>query len=456
MQKEEEYKPLVDKIREDPSIKKKILDNLTDEQADEFLHTWEFFARSEQLPPEKEWSFWLYLAGRGAGKTRAGAEFIRQGVKNGIKMMGLIAPTAADARDVMVKGVSGILNVCWEKDVDNKGNIVGRPVYQPSKRSVVWENGALAMLYSADEPERLRGPQHERIWADELCAWRKPEAWDLAMFGLRIGQNPQAFVSTTPKPKKVIRELLNDPSTVVTKGTTYSNRANLSKSFFDQIIKKYEGTSLGKQELEGILLEEAEGALWTRELIEHNRKDRPDDKNNKGYSPDFFFTRIVVGVDPAITSSTESAETGIVVVGRGNDNHCYILADYSNQYKPGEWAQKSVIAYNIFKADSIVAEGNQGGEMVKHTIRTVSSNVPVTVVYASRGKAARAEPCQGLYEQGKVHHCDVFSELENQMCSWEPLSGDKSPDRLDALVWGITSCMIGTGVAESIKLKGFY
>lgn len=425
------------------------LATLSDEEAAALMRDWSFLARDEQLPPAGEWAFWLYLAGRGAGKTRTGAEWVRSLIKQGFKRGGLIAPTASDVRDVMVEGESGILATAWENDFDDFGNHMGKPIYEPSKRRLTWENGAMCTLYSADEPERLRGPQHEFIWADELCAWRRPETWDLAMFGLRLGKDPQAFISTTPKPKKLIIDLIKDPACAVTRGSTYSNRANLAPQFFEMVVKKYEGTRLGKQELEGLVLEESEGALWNRELLDTTRIPCVP-------GGDFWFTRIVVAVDPATTAKAESDETGIIVCGLGNNGHGYVLADYSGRYSPGQWAKQVARAYHTWQADVVVAEGNQGGEMVRHTIQTEDRNLNVQIVHASRGKAARAEPIAAKFEKGEAHIVGSIAELEDQLCVWEPLSGEESPDRLDAMVWGLTACLLGKGVTDSGKLAGFY
>ena len=423
--------------------------SLSPQEADAYIHDWDFLARKEQCLPEGLWTHWLYLAGRGAGKTRTGAETARMKVKRGCKRLGLIAPTASDARDVMVEGESGMLAVCWSGDYDVAGKYMGVPVYEPSKRRLTWENGAIATLYSADEPERLRGPQHDYIWADELCSWRRPETWDLAMFGLRLGAHPQAFISTTPKPKRLILDLMKDPNCVVTRGSTYDNRANLAANFFATVITKYEGTRLGQQELMGVVLEESEGALWSRELLDATRVQEFDWLNQA--------LRIVVAVDPATSSNaTESNECGIIVAAMDHNKHGYILADFSGVYTPGEWAKKAVMAFNAYGADRIVAEGNQGGEMVKHTIQTESPMVPVKIVYASRGKIARAEPVAALFEQGKAHMVGAHPDLEDQMCVWEPLSGDGSPDRLDAAVWALTELIIGKGVTGVGTLVGAY
>ncbi len=421
------------------------LASLSDIEAEQLLHDWEFLARPDQLPPPGDWRTWLFLAGRGAGKTRSGAEWIRAKVKAGYQRLALIAPTSADARDVMVEGTSGILSVSWQHDRDRAGKLVGLPNYEPSKRRLTWGNGAMATLFSAEEPERLRGPQHDAIWADELAAWKNAQdTWDMAMFGLRLGVNPQVMVSTTPKPIPLLRALLRDPTTEVTRATTYSNRANLADAFLAQIVKKYEGTRLGRQELAGELLEEAEGALWNRETIERARL--------KGPMPEF--RRIVVAVDPAVTAKAESNLTGIVAAALGVDGRGYVLADSSGRYSPDQWARKAIEQFDSLKADRIVAEGNQGGELVRHTIQSVRRNAPVTIVHASRGKQARAEPVAALYEQNRVFHAGTFNELEDQMATWEPLGDQPSPDRIDALVWALTSLMLGNPETKTTTVKG--
>lgn len=385
---------------------------------------------------------WLYCAGRGSGKTRTGAEYIRARVKEGYDRIAMIAPTAADARDVMVEGESGIMAVCWEGDRDCKGRRMGRPLYEPSKRRLTWANGAIATTYSADEPERLRGPQSSCIWADELASWRYPETWDMAMFGLRLGKDPRCFVSTTPKPVKLVRDLMKSPTTVITRGSTFDNRANLAPAFLDVIVRKYEGTRLGRQELYAELLDEASGALWKRNQIENNRVQAVPE-----------LQRIVVAIDPAVTHDKDSDETGIVVAALGRDGHGYVLEDLSGRYSPDEWARKAIGAYDRWKADRIIGEANNGGEMIQFTLRTTaqamkrdgirtSAELSYRAVHASRGKQARAEPIAALFEQNRVHHVGMFPELEDQMSNWEPLSGAASPDRVDALVWGIHELML--------------
>jgi len=417
-----------------PKQRKRLLSSLTEEQNDQILHDWRFWATTAQINPPGKWQYWLFLAGRGAGKTRAGAEWTREKVKEGYKYIALIAPTTSDVRKVMVEGPSGILATGWEHDVDNAGNKMGRPEYSPANRKITWANGAYATTFSAEEPDRLRGPQHDAIWADELAAWQyATDTWDMAMFGLRVGQDPRVMISTTPRPIPIIRELVKmDPLIcAITHSTTYQNRANLAPSFFDTIIQKYEGTRLGRQELRGEILEEAEGALWSRDLIEHALKPQTSE-----------YRRVIVSVDPSISDKASSALCGIVVAALGVDDRCYILEDASGRMSPDAWSRVVFRMYDKYKADRIIAEGNQGGELVRHTLNTVQPNTPISIVHASRSKQARAEPVAALYEQGKVTHIKPFPELEDQMCTWEPLGGDPSPDRLDALVWACYELML--------------
>jgi len=393
------------------------------DEAEQLLYAWSFNARPNQLPPPGSWRTWLLLAGRGFGKTRTGAETVRNFVQSGMyRRVGLIAPTAADARDVMIEGDSGILACCpsW-----------AMPLYEPSKLKLTWPNGAEAHIYSAEEPKRLRGPQHDFIWADELCSWKYPATWDMAMFGLRIGKDPRAIVTTTPKPSRLIKEILNDPNTAVTRGSTYDNQANLAAAFFDQIVRKYEGTRLGQQELMAELLDQAEGALWTRELLEQTRL---------GTYP--TLTRIVVAADPSVTSTENADECGMIVGGVAGE-HGYILEDLSKRMSPAATSRNAVNAYELWGADRIVAEANNGGDWIELGIRQVNKNVGYKKLHASRGKSARAEPVAALYEQKRVHHVGAFPELEDELCSWEPNSGMPSPNRLDAVVWAVTELMLG-------------
>ena len=417
-----------------------VIDALSTFEAERLGYDWDFLARPDQLPPAGNGSVWLYLAGRGSGKTRAGVEWVRRKIKQGSRRIALIAPTTSAARDVLIEGESGILAHAWEHDRDDLGNVIGRPMYEPSKRRLTWGNGAIATAFSAEEPDRLRGPQHDVVLADELAAWslikreslelQKSYAWDMAMMGLRIGKNPQAMIATTPRPIPILRELLRSPMCVVTRATTYANRRNLAPAFFQHIIAKYKGTRLGRQELEGDILEEAEGALWTRLMVEQARDGRKSE-----------LLRTVVAVDPALSATASSALTGIVVAGRGYDQRVYVLADLSGRFSPDSWARVAVNAYKQYNADRIVAEGNQGGELVRKTLQTVDANVPIAIVHARHSKQARAEPVAALYEQRRVTHIAPFPELDDQLCTWEPLCGEPSPDRLDAMVWAVSALM---------------
>jgi len=371
---------------------------------------------------------WLVLAGRGFGKTRTGAEWVRGQAERGqARRIALIAPTAADARNVMVEGESGLLAVSppWN-----------RPLYEPSKHRLTWPNGAIATTYSADEPERLRGPQHDALWADELAAWRYPAAWDMARFGLRLGEHPRAVVTTTPKPVRVLREVMAGKHTVISGGSTYDNRANLPAAFFDQIIAKYQGTRLGRQEIDAELLDDVPGALWSRRMIEDNRVEATP-----------ALKRVVIGVDPAVTSGEGADLTGIVAAGLGENGFFYVLEDASLRASPDSWARKSVALYHAHQADSIVAEINQGGDLVHSLLRTIDGSIGFRAVRASRGKHTRAEPIAALYEQNRVKHVGAtMPDLEDQMCSFTP-NTTESPDRVDALVWALTDLLRSGGAA---------
>jgi phage terminase large subunit-like protein len=388
------------------------------------------------------------LTGRGWGKTRTGAEWVRAKVcgptplaAGQARRIAIVAETAADARDVMVEGVTGILSA-HPKDF--------RPVYEPSKRRVTWPNGAVGTLFNAVEPDQLRGPQHDLAWSDELAKWRYArDTWDMLQFGLRLGTTPQQVVTTTPKPIPVLREIIASPDTVVTRGSTYDNRSNLAPSFFRQVVARYEGTRLGRQELNAELLEEAEGALWARSTIDSNRLSFTNDAELRAR-----MKRIVVALDPAATSEDGSAEHGIVVAGLGHDGHGYVLEDLSAHLSPDGAARKAIAAFDRWRADRIVGEVNNGGEWIGHTVATSAwamhaeglrntKEVAYKAVHASRGKQTRAEPISALDEQGRVHHVGSFPDMEDQMCTWEPLSGQRSPDRLDARVWALTELMLG-------------
>jgi phage terminase large subunit-like protein len=359
---------------------------------------------------------------------------VRQEVEAGrAKRVALVGRTAADVRDTMVEGESGLIA---------KSSPRCRPRWFPSKRRLVWPNGAIATSYSSDVPDQLRGPQHHIAWCDEIASYVYPaETWSNLLFGLRLGDRPRVVVTTTPRPIRIVRELLAERTTATTRGRTYDNAANLAHVFIDAVIRKYEGTRLGRQELEGLVLDDVPGALWTRAMLDGPGflvREAPE------------LRRVVVAIDPAVSSGEGSDETGIVVVGVGRGEkgreRGYVLADLSGRYSPSEWARKAIDAFERFKADRIVAEVNNGGDLVEANLRAAEGgkSVPYTAVHASRGKTIRAEPVSALYEQGRIHHVGAFPALEDQLCSWDSTGDEKSPDRLDALVWGLTHLMLAS------------
>jgi phage terminase large subunit-like protein len=410
--------------------------SLPEELAITFPHHWGIWGRPEQFAPPGDWRVWLLLAGRGFGKTRVGAEHVRARViAREASRLALVAPTAADARNVMVEGESGILAISPSHEL---------PHYEPSKRRLTWPNGAIATLYSAEEPQRLRGPQHDGAWCDELAAWRYPETWDMLMFGLRLGRDPRAVVTTTPRPTKLIKSLVADPTVKLTRGTTYENRRWLAPAFFAQIVRKYEGTRLGRQELLAEILEDVPGALWSRGVIEACR----------AVTAPAELARIVVAIDPAASAGADADETGIVVAGKDASGRGWVLADASGRYQPAEWARIAIAAFRAHAADRIVAEVNNGGDMVAATLRMIDPTVPFRAVRAARGKVARAEPVAALYEQGRVRHFGAFPELEDQMCAFagdfDRATAGYSPDRVDALVWALSDLLVEPMPAEGI------
>jgi phage terminase large subunit-like protein len=419
-----------------------VLSGLTDRQAEAALYDWRgIWARSNQVPPDGDWRYWLLLAGRGFGKTRTGAEAVREWAEKPLPApIHLIAPTAADIRKVMIEGMSGLM-ACYPPGQ--------RPVYEPSRgHRIVWPNGNVAFGFSADEPERLRGPQCCRFWADELAAWRFAEdAWDNLMFGFRIGDDLRGVVTTTPKPLKIIRELLKNPATAVTRASTYENRTNLAPGFFADIIRKYEGTRLGRQELLAEVLEDIPGALWTRASIDAGRIRLQDVRWD-------LVTRAVVAIDPAVTSNPDSDETGIVVAGLTRSEHVIILDDKSCKETPLGWATAAVNAWKYWGCDRIVGEVNNGGDLVEMNIRGIEPSIAFRKIHASRGKTKRAEPVAALYEQGRVHHVGFFEEMERQMCEYTPQSTDRSQhdDRMDALVYAVTELLI-EGEEQSMTVR---
>lgn len=413
-----------------------VFKQLGPKKVEELKHTWSFWARDEQLEPEGDWNTWFVNAGRGFGKTRAGVEWVREQVKRGAKRIAAVAATNSDIERVMVKGESGFLNVCWKGDKTYKGGKMGYPEWSPTKRTLSWENGAQVQFFSAEEPERLRGPQFELAWCDELAAWNKDQdTWAMLQFCMRLGKHPRIMVTTTPKPTKLVREILKNPTTHTTTGSTFDNAANLAGTYLKAVKEQYEGTRLGRQELYAEVLEEAEGALWTTDML---------DKASIKHEDLPHLNRIVVSIDPAVTTNAESDMTGIVVAGIDVNGTAYVLGDYTERLSPQGWASKAISLYHQYSADRIVAERNQGGEMVRRTLEVEDETVPIKLVHASRGKYARAEPVSALYERGLVKHVvnppdgASLNELETQMRTWEPLGSIGSPDRLDACVWALT------------------
>jgi len=402
----------------------------------EYASRWTFLAHPGQIPPtDRAWFCYLMRSGRGGGKTRSGSEWVLQRVRQGYKHIALIGQTAADIRDTMVElGPSSIMKVARPEE---------RPIYEPSKRRLTFPNGAVATTFTGEEPDQLRGPAHDSIWIDELAKFKyAEETWDNMEMGLRLGDNPQVFCTTTPRPIPIIKRLVKDPTTIDIRFSTSQNAENLSPIFLKRIQERYAGTRLGRQELEGEVLDDNPNALWQRDVIENLRVQKAPP-----------MVRIVVGVDPAVSGGEDSDETGIIVDGIAANGHGYTLADYTIRGSPLEWARAVVRAFNDWKADRVIGEVNNGGDLVEANLRTVDRNIPFKSVHATRGKAIRAEPIAALYEQGKWHHLGAFPQLEDQMCEWMPNEpNQKSPDRLDAHVWAAVE-LVG-GVSSHIRASG--
>ncbi|MDT8856323.1 terminase family protein [Paracoccaceae bacterium Fryx2] len=421
-----------------PEVVDEFLGGLSDASLLALPWMFEFWALPHQLPPDGAWKTWVIMGGRGAGKTRAGAEWVRAEVEGAGPLdpgrgrrVALVGETIDQVREVMVFGDSGIL-ACSPPD--------RRPDWEAGRRRLVWPNGAVAQVFSAHEPDSLRGPQFDAAWVDELAKWKKAEeTWDQLQFALRLGQHPRQVVTTTPRNVAVLKSILNNPSTVLTHSPTEANRAYLAASFLEEVRTRYEGTRLGRQELDGMLLEDAEGALWTTARLEAGRLERAPKLG-----------RVVVAVDPPVTGHGGSDECGIVVVGAITDGppqdwRAVVLEDASvSAASPDAWARAALAAMDRHGADRLVAEVNQGGDLVESVIRQIDPLVPFRAVRASKGKAARAEPVAALYEQGRVLHLRGLGRLEDQMCRMtvQGYQGRGSPDRVDALVWALHDLMI--------------
>ena len=441
-----------------------IVAHLSDKVCGDLAHYWQFWSRPNQRAPLGDWLTWLILAGRGFGKTRSGSEWVRSLACGSSPLaagthsrFALVAETAADTRDVLVEGDSGILSV-HPKDF--------RPTYEPSKRRLTWPNGAVATLYNGTEPDQLRGPQHDAAWVDELAKFDyAQETWDMLQFGLRLGTNPRQLVTTTPRPIPLLKALIKASNTVVSRGSTLDNASHLAPSFLQTITDRYGGTRLGRQELEAEMLDDLPGALWNHEMIDQHRvHDFPE------------LNRIVVAVDPSGTKGEHDMDKdagddiGIAVVGKGIDGRGYVLADMTCNLSPLGWGKRAVAAYEgswynsrhpawpkkengdpagddnerFVRADMIVGERNFGGAMVQFVVSSAKATVPFKEVVASRGKVARAEPVAALYEQGRISHVGTFPEMEDQMCLIAPdgYAGEGSPDRADAVVWALTELFL--------------
>ncbi len=422
-----------------PAARKKLLNTLTDEQVEDLLFDWGFWARPEQMMPPGDWLTWLIMTGRGWGKTRSGGEAIRQWESEGYKRFILVARTVPDMRKVMITGESGLLSLYSDRD---------RPLYEPSKTKVTWprsgsrkwaaqKSSAVAELFTAEVPDSLRGPQAEKIWIDEPATWpRGVDCWDNLMYGLRLGDRPQVVATTTPRPVKLIKQLVKDPGTVLQGGSLLENVDNLAPTFAKVILDRYEGSRLGRQEIDGVLLEDAPGALWKRPWIDDNRW------NWKQYD-DATKRRVVVGVDPSGSESEESDEAGIVAAADVGGGEYAVVADRSGIMRPSAWGGAAIDLYLKLQADLIVAEANYGGLMVQETIRNVAiargiAVPPIKLIHAKRGKVLRAQPVATLYDPPRVvHHVGVLPELEDQQCNFDPLNMPDNDDRVDAVVYAL-------------------
>ena len=428
----------------DPDRRQELFHDIGDAECEALVYDWSFWARKNQLPPTGDWFCWLILAGRGFGKTRTAVEWIRILVegrspliapKGAPERIALVADTFLDGRLTMIEGESGLL-AAVPKDF--------QPVFESSNKKLVWPNGIQAFLYSAESPDQLRGPQHHAAWADELAKWRYiEETWSNLLLGLRLGPAPRVIATTTPRNIPLLRGLVADKSTRIIRGSTYDNRSNLPGSFFDQVVGQYEGTRIGRQEIYGEILTDVPGALWSRDLLESLRvRDIPD------------FERIVVAVDPPVTSGKKADTCGIIVAGCDDNDQACILEDCSVQgLSPHGWARAALTAYHQYEADRLVAEVNNGGELVESLLRQIDPDVSYRAVRASRGKILRAEPVAALYEQGRVRHRGFFPELEDQMCALtsDGLDGGKSPDRVDAMVWAVTELLLAARARPQIR-----
>lgn len=420
--------------------RREVLETLTLDQLIFLKKHWGFWARPDQLPPEGDWLIWLLLGGRGAGKTRAGAEWVRSKVegptplqKGKYRHIALVGETILSVREVMIEGPSGLRAIAPEET---------RPTYIASRQLLVWPNGAQAQIFSAEKPDGLRGPQFDLAWCDELAKWRyDKQCWDMLQFALRLGRKPQQVVTTTPRPTALLKTIMNNPRCHMTRSSTHANKAHLAPGFVEELMRAYEGSRLGRQEIDAEIVEEVVGALWTPEMIGANRLN--------SHPP---LTRLVVAVDPPASTGPLADACGICVAGKDDNGHAYILEDGTVKgLSPAGWGRRVVDLYNRYKADRVVAEVNQGGDLVREVVMQQGPDISYKAVRATRGKLVRAEPVAALYERGMVHHVGVFKDLENQLCQYN--GQQASPDRMDALVWALTDLMIGARLHAAPQLR---
>lgn len=432
-----------------PAERDEIFAGMTEAELSQLEYDWRFWGRPAQIAPDGDWSTWMALAGRGFGKTEMGAQWIKERVADGARMIALIAETQKDLEEVMVPRII---------KVSPEGN---KPTARFKPVRLTWPNGATALGYNGTEPDQLRGPEFDTAWVDELAKYKKArETWDMLQFTMRAGTDPRVFVSTTPRPIPIIKDIIKSKSTRVTRGSTMDNRSNLPEKFLTELQEKYGGTRLGRQELNAEILDDVPGALWTRDMF-----DKPGARIKGEWVGNSIRTsdgreiqmqRVVIAVDPSGSSGDEnkSDDIGIIAAGKGVDGRGYILGDYTCNMSPAGWGRRAVEAYRRFMADSIVAEKNFGGDMVRFVITTADPGVPVRMVTASRGKSVRAEPIAALYEQGRVSHIDGMEKLEDQACQMtgDGYIGEGSPDRLDAAVWALSDLMLDGGYSWASAL----
>ncbi len=401
-------------------------------------YDWLANARPNQRPPDGSWKTWMILAGRGFGKTRTGSETLRHWVQAGqVKRIALVGGSLHEVRSVMVEGESGLLNVHPSKE---------RPLYVPSQRLIKWPSGAVAQFFGAEAYEQLRGPQFDCAWVDELAKFRHAEdVWQQLQLCLRLGHSPKCIVTTTPRPTQLMKDLLNSPDVMITRGSTFDNAANLAPGYLEQIRKQFLNTRLGAQELYAEMLTETAGALWQRSMIQYHPPTYADDGRPE-------LERIVIAIDPATTTHDHSDETGIIVAGIDASKQAYVLEDLSGKLSPHDWGRRVIDSYYRLKADRVVVEVNKGGDLVENVLKAIDPSIPLKSVRATRGKYTRAEPIAALYEQNRVFHATPLSILEQQICDYIPGITTKSPDRMDALVWALTELMLDSEKHPKLKI----